>query len=157
MAIQNLAKAESLIRELKERLAFREVAGGSRYDTVRQDKDSQGYPILFLSHGGNEAAGQPVIAVRIKQIDAVSKDIFGSSMNAYAPHNAEIAYELDANSKPTPDAKDVASAMLELARDGLKIDIKEIAHNTAVTASAMDAASPAQSYENDLRWPTKGV
>jgi hypothetical protein len=154
MAIKNIAKADALIRELKERLELR-FAGSARIDTVREAKDSEGYPALFCSDGGNEAAGQPVIAIRIKQIDMVSKDVFGNDSKAYTPHVCELAYELD-GTEAEPNRKDIEIAMWELARNGVKLEVKEIADGTAVSFTSMDAASPAQELD-DLRWPTKGV
>ncbi len=152
MAIKNLSKAQALIRELKEKLEIRtQGAASGRCDTVRETADSEGYPALFLSDGGNEAAGEPVLAIRIKQKDMVSKDVFGNDSKAYAPHVCELAHE-DAQ----VDKKDIEMAMFELAKLGIKIQIKEIAAATAVTLSSMDAASPAQELD-DLRWPTKGV
>jgi hypothetical protein len=156
MAIKNLAKAEALVRELKERLELRTAGSAAgRVNSVRETRDSEGYPALVLSRDSDEAAGEPVIAIRIKQIDAVSKDVFGNSMKAYTPHVCDLAYELD-GSAPQPAAKDVALAVWELSRTGVKVEVKEIADGTAVTLSAMDAASAALELD-DLRWPTKGV
>ena len=154
MAIKNIAKAEALIRELKERLEIR-FAGSARIDTVREDRDSEGYPALFCSDGGTETAGNPVIAIRIKQIDMVSKDVFGNDSKAYAPHACELAYEKD-GTEAEPDRKDLEIAMWELARNGVKIQVKEIADATAVSFASMDATAAAQELD-DLRWPTKGV
>lgn len=156
MAIKNLAKAEALIRQLAEDLTIRTAgAAAGRVDRVREAKDSEGYPFLVLSDNGNEAAGQPVIFIRIKQIDAVSKDIFGNDLKAYAPHVCELAYELD-TTEAEPSRLDIAMVMFELAKLGVKIEVKEIADGTAVTAASVDA--DAASLELDwLRWPTKGV
>lgn len=154
MTIQNLSRADSIIRELKERLDQR-IAGSSTIDTSRQAKDSNGFPVVFLSDGANEAAGQPVIAVRVKQIDAVSKDVFGNSMNAYSPHVAQLAYELD-GSEAEPSRKDIEKVMFELCRFGIRIEVLEIADGTAVTAANMDAATAAQTLD-DLYWPLKGA
>lgn len=153
MAIKNIAKAEALVRELKERLELR-LAGSARIDTVREARDSDGYPALFLSDGGTEAAGNPVIAIRIKQTDMVSKDVFGNDAKAYAPHVCEVAYEKD-GTEAEPDRKDIEIAMWEIARNGVKVQVKEIADGTAVTLAAMDAAAAALELD-DLRWPNKG-
>lgn len=154
MAIKNIAKAQALVRELKERLELR-LAGSARLDTVREASDTEGFPALILSDGGVETAGDPVIAIRIKQIDAVSKDVFNNAMNAYSPHVCEVAYELD-GTEAEPDRKDLALVMWEVARNGVKVQIKEIADGTAVTLAAMDAADPAEELD-DLRHPNKGV
>ena len=156
MAIKNLAKAEALIRQLAEDLKVRTAGAASgRVDTVREAKDSEGNPFLVLSDNGNEAAGQPVIFIRIKQIDAVSKDIFGNDLKAYAPHICEMAYELD-TTEAEPSRLDIAMVMFELAKLGVKIEVKEIADGTEVTPANVDA--DAASLELDwLRWPTKGA
>lgn len=156
MAIKNLAKAEALVRQLAEDLKLRtKGAAAGRVDTVREAKDSEGYPYIVLSDNGTETAGNPVIFIRIKQIDAVSKDIFGNDMKAYAPHVCEMAYELDAT-EAEPSRLDIAMAMFEVAKVGAKIEIKEIADGTAVTPASVDADSA--SLELDwLRWPTKGT
>lgn len=152
MAIKNLAKAQSLIRELKERLEIRaQGAAAGRVDSVREAADSEGYPALFLSDNGDESAGKPVLAIRIKQTDMVSKDVFGNDAKAYTPHVCELAHEVG-----QVDKKDIEMAMFELARIGVKIQIKEIAAATAVSFASMDAAAAAQELD-DLRWPTKGV
>jgi len=156
MAIKNLAKANALIRELKERLEIRTAgAAAGRVDSVREDKDSEGFPALILSDNGTETAGNPVIAIRIKQISAVSKDVFGNDMNAYSPHACEIAYELD-GTEAEPDRKDIEMAVWELARNGVKLQVKEIADGTAVSFASMDATAAAQELD-DLRNPNKGV
>lgn len=156
MAIKNLAKAEALVRQLSEDLALRvKGSAAGRVDTVREAKDSEGYPYIVLSDNGTETAGNPVIFVRIKQIDAVSKDIFGNDMKAYAPHTCEMAYELDAT-EAEPSRLDVALVMFELSKLGVQVQIKEIADGTAVTPASVDA--DAASLELDwLRWPTKGA
>lgn len=152
--IKNLSKADALVRELKERLEFRKNSAAGRFDSIREAKDASGFPMLFLSDAGNEAAGQPVIAIRVKQMDAVSKNIFGDSMLAFTPHLCEVAYELDA-AEAEPDRKDLAKVMFELNRFGIKIQVKEIADGTAVSEAAMDAASAAEELD-DLWWPLKG-
>jgi hypothetical protein len=156
MAIKSLATPQALIRSLNERLALR-IAGSSagRVNTVRQANDAAGYPGLFLSRDGNEAAGEPVIAIRISQISMVSKDVFGNDALAYTPHIQDIAYELD-GVKPEPDQLDIEMVMWEAVRNGVATDIKQIADGTAVTFASMDAA-PVALHLDDLYWPNKGV
>ena len=153
--MQSLAKAQATMRDLKERLEKR-VQGSSSIDSVRATADSQGWPMLILSKAANEAAGQPVIALRLKAVDAVSKDVFGNSLKAFSPHEMEVAFELDA-SEAEPSRRDIIKAMLEVAKLGHKIIVKEIADGTAVSAASMDAASPADSLEFDTQWPAKGI
>lgn len=156
--MKSLAKAESLIRSLSDELKPRleqNAAVANRLDTIRADRDSDGNPMLFLSNAGNEAAGQPVIAIRISQIDMVSKDAFGNANLAYAPHKCEIAWELDA-ANPEPSGLDIAIATAELAKTGVALQVKEIADATAVTAASMTAAAVAQEIDWQ-RWPGKSV
>jgi hypothetical protein len=154
--IISIAKAEALMREMADRLAAR-LAGAAvgRVDSVRAAKDANGFPMLFLSHGGNEAAGQPVIVLRCLARDAVSKDIFGNAENAYTPHNLQMAYELDAAAKQKAASKDLEKVMFEACRPGIRIQILEIADGTAVSEASMNAASPSEEYD-DLWWPLKG-
>lgn len=155
MAFKSTAKAQALVRDLKEKLDLRIAnAASPRVNQSRQINDANGWPIIIMSRG-NEAAGQPVIAIRIKGIDAVSKDIFGNDITAAAPHNAEIAYETDA-ADDEAQILDLIKVMFELAKLGTKIQVKVIANGTAVTEASMDAAAASESIDN-LYWPTKSV
>jgi len=151
---KSTAKADALIRDLADKLGIR-LAGSASIDTVRRTKDSAGWPMLFLSDGGVETAGSPVIAIRIKAIDAVSKDVFGNALDAYAPHAMEIAYEKD-GTEAEPSRRDLQKVEWEAFKLGVKALIKEITDGTAVSAASMDAAS-ADDEIDDLYWPTKGV
>jgi hypothetical protein len=112
--------------------------------------------MLFLSDAGNEAAGQPVIALRISAVNAVSKDVFGNDLIAFAPHALEIAYELTASDNPIPSDKDLLTAEYEAIKTGVKIQLKELANGTAVTEANINAAAVALELD-ELYWPTKGV
>lgn len=153
--MKSTAKAEALVRGIADNLRIR-LAGSASIDTVREARDSQGWPMLFLSDGGNEAAGQAVIALRIKAVDAVSKDVFGNDLVAFAPHALDLAYELAAANNPIPTDVDILKAEFEAIKTGVKLQLKELANGTAVTAANMDAATAAVELE-DLYWPTKGV
>lgn len=154
--IISTAKAEALMREMADRLAARLAgAAAGRVDTVRAAKDANGFPMLFLSRSGNEAAGQPVIALRILARDAVSKDIFGNAENAYTPHNLQMAYELDVAAQAKVKIKDIEKVLFEAARPAIRIQIVEIAAGSAVTEANINAASPAEELD-DLYWPLKG-
>ena len=155
MALKSTAKAEATFRDLKERLALR-VAGSARIDTVRADKDANGWPMLVLSDGGVETAGNPVVALRMKAADAVSKDIFGNDLAAFAPHEIEVAYELD-STEAEPDRKDLAIVYQEVAKIGAKIVVKEVADATAVSEASLNATAAALELEADIQWPTKGI
>lgn len=156
--MKSTAKAEALLRDVADKLKKR-FAGSSSIDTVREARDSNGWPMLFCSDGGVEAAGNPVIAIRIKADNAVSKDVFGNDLVAFAPHTLEIAYELAdaATGKDIePSRPDLLKAQYEALKTGVKVQIKEIADGTAVTAANMDAASAAVELD-ELYWPNKGV
>lgn len=152
--MKSLAQSQAKIRGLKESLGYR-FKDSATIDTVRETIDSNGFPMLFCSDAGNEAAAQPVIAIRIKPIDAVSKDIFGNQLYAFAPHVLEFAYELD-GTEGEPSRKDIIKAMFECAKLGMKIEVKEIADGTAVSATSMDATS-ATEIEYDIYWKSSGV
>lgn len=153
--MKSLAKADALLRDVADKLKVR-LAGSATIDTVRQARDAAGWPMLFLSDAGNEAAGQPVIALRIKAVDAVSKDVFGNDLIAFAPHKLEVAYELAAANNPIPTDVDILIAEFEAIKTGVAIQLKELANTTAVTAANMDAAAVAIELD-ELYWPTKGV
>jgi hypothetical protein len=149
--MKSTAKAEALLRDVADKLKKRFPS-----KTVRSARDSAGWPMLFISPAGNEAAGQEVIALRIKGQDAVSKDVFGNDLLSFAPHALEVAYELAAANNPIPTDADILVAEYEAIKTGVKIQLKELANGTAVTAANMDAAAVAVELE-DLEWPTKGV
>jgi len=153
--MKSTAKAEALLRDVADKLKVR-YAGSATIDTVRAARDSAGWPMLFLSDAGNEAAGQAVIALRIKAVDAVSKDVFGNDLVAFAPHKLEVAYELTAANNPIPTDVDLLIAEFEAIKTGVAIQLKELANGTAVTAANMDAAAVAIELD-ELYWPTKGV
>lgn len=153
--MKSVAKAQALIRDMSDKLKVR-YAGSSTIDTVRQTQDAQGWPMLFLSDAANEAAGQPVIAIRIRAVDAVSKDVFGNDLIAFAPHKLEVAYELTGANNPIPADVDLLIAEYESIKTGVAIQLKELANGTAVNEANIDAAAVAIELE-DLYWPTKGV
>lgn len=149
------AKAVALVRDLADKLSKR-YAGGAGLNSVRQASDANGWPMLFISNAGNEAEGAAVVLIRIKGVDAVSKDIFGNATTAYAPHTLELAYELAAANKPIPTLADLASAEFEAIKTGVRYQLKEIANGTAVSEAAINAAAPAADLD-ELYWPTKSV
>lgn len=155
--MQSTAKAQALSRDLADKLAKRYPSGAAGLNTVRQANDANGWPMIFLSHNANEAEAQPVVLIRIKNVDMVSKDIFGNSTFAYAPHTLEFAYELTATANcPYPTLADLASAEFESIKTGVRYQLKEIANGTAVTEAAINAATPNADLD-ELYWPTKSV
>lgn len=153
--MQSVAKAQALVRDLADKLAKR-FANGPGINSIRQANDANGWPMLFLSVGGNEAEAQPVILIRVKNVDLVSKDIFGNASFAYAPHTLELAYELAAANKPECSLADLAVAKWEAERCGCRYQEKSIANGTAVSEASLNAAAPIADLE-DLYWPTKSV
>lgn len=153
--MKSTAKAEALLRDVADKLKIR-FAGSATIDTVRSASDANGWPMLFLSDAGSEVAGAAVIAIRIKAEDAVSKDVFGNALTAFAPHALEVAYELTAANNPIPTDADILKAEFEAIKTGVKFQLKELANGTAVTAAAMDAATASAEIE-ELYWPTKSV
>ena len=150
--MKSTALADAKFRSLADDLKIR-LKGSATIDTVRAARDAQGWPVLVLSDGGAEAAGDAVIVLRMKAQDAVSKDIFGNDLVAFAPHTVDVAYEQDANGKPTPAAKDVAIALHEATRIGAKVAVKETANTDAVLANLETATTI---VELDwLQFPTK--
>lgn len=151
----SFAKAQALLRDVADKLAKR-YAGSASINFVRSAVDSAGWPIIFLSNAGTETAGSAVIALRIRAVDAVSKDVFGNALTAFAPHALEVAYELTATDNPIPVDKDILTAEYEAIKTGVKIQLKELANGTAVTAANMDAATASIELD-ELYWPAKGV
>jgi len=153
MAYKNLAKADSVMDQLADRLTKRLAANSAlnELNTVRKLRDSDGWPMIILSKDANEAAGEPVVGLRLKAIDAGSKDILGGDLHAFAPHTMEIAHE-DAQVVPA----DLVRVSAEAAKMGAKIKYEKIAAATAVTAAAMSAATDTQ-VSDDIYWPNSGV
>lgn len=149
--MKSYAKAVALLRDLKDKIQLRLPTY-----TIREARDSAGWPMLFVSPAGNEAAGQEVIGLRIKAVDMVSKDVFDGDTLAYAPHTFELAYELTAANNPIATDAFLVSVEYEAFKLGVRMLIKEIANGTAVTAANMDAATIIADLE-DIQWPTKGV
>ncbi len=150
--MQSTAKAIALIRDLADLLAKRSMA----INTIRQAFDAANWPYLILSVNGNEAEGQPVVLIRISNVDMVSKDIFGNQTFAYAPHILELAYELTAGGAPEVARGDLLTCEFESIKTGVRVQLKEIANGTAVTAAAVTAAAPVADLDQ-LYWPTKLV
>jgi hypothetical protein len=154
MIISN-QKLQAIARDLGNRLALR-LANGSGVNSIRYASDSQGGQLLFLSHGGNESEGQPVILIYLQQISMVSNDIFGNPELAYTPSLSQVAYELNSAGAPIPSQTDLLTVEFELIPFGIRQQLLQIANGTAVTQSSAAAATPAIDLDN-LYWPTKGV
>lgn len=149
--MKSTAKAQACLRDLADKLRLRFPS-----KTVREAKDANAWPMLFVSDSGNEAAGQSVIAIRMSAADAVSKDVFGNQLTAFAPHLVEVAWELTAANNPIPTDADIFVALREIFAIGARTQLKEIANATAVTEASMNSAAVAADVE-DLYWLTKSV
>jgi len=153
--MQSAAKAEALVRDLADKLSKR-YQNGPGVNSLRLANDANGWPMIFISANGNEAEGQSVILIRIRNVDMVSKDVFGNSTFAYAPHALELAYELSAANNPIPTDVDLITAEYEAIKTGVRFQLKEIANGTAVSEASLNAAAPSADLE-ELYWPTKSV
>jgi hypothetical protein len=154
--MKSTAKSIAVMRDLKERIDFR-IAASATIDTSRAAFDANGYPLLFLSDAtGGEGAGQPVILLRMKPVDAVSKDVFGNANVAFTPHTMEFAYELDGG-EAEPSRMDIMTVMQEVAKLGITIEIKEIADATAVTEAAINAAAATKVLQYDVVSPMSAM
>jgi len=145
----------ALMRDLTDKLNVR-LANNAGLNSIRSAFDANSQPEIFISHGGNEAEGQPVVYVRIMQISAVSADIFGNALLAYTPHKMQIAYEIKSTNDSWPAHADLFTVEYEALKLGVKLELIEIASGTAVTETSVNAATPIASLD-DLYWPTKGV
>ena len=158
--IYSNAKAIALIRDLGDKLSKR-FANGSGINTVSQafytDSNGATWPYLLLTTGGTATEGSAVIYIEISGIDAVSKDVFGNELCAYAPHKMLFGYELGAAGNQTiPTHADIATAQFEAIKTGVSLNLIEIANGTAVTAANVNAATPVVTLD-ELYWPTKLV
>ncbi len=155
--LYSIDKAVGLARDLADEFKIR-LSNGSGLNTVRQAQDAQGWPMIFLSHNGNEAEAQPVIALRIKNIDVGATDIFGNSTLPFAPHQCEIAYELTSGGAPIPTIPDYTTVVFQVSRTGVIVDEEAIANGTAVTEASMNAAQAAGPtlVLKDIDWRNSG-
>lgn len=127
---KSTAKAEALSRDLKDRLEQRGL-------TVAESKAAGGWPRLVIN--------TDQASIEIEAIDAVSKDVFGNDLVAFAPHEARVA-SVDAQGKA-----ELASILLELGKTAID---KTFLSEGANLATAEGAAATEIIW--DVRWPTKG-
>lgn len=131
--MKSLAKADALARGLKERLQFRGY-------TVAESRDANGWPKLTLN---TDEASLKIVAA-----DAVSKDVFGNDLVAFAPHRIEFASRDDAMT-----TLKAAQIQTEIVKCGIEKQV--VKTHATVLATAEAAAGDAINF--DLQWPTKGV
>ena len=147
-------KAVALARDLADEFKIR-FSNGAVINTVRQSQDSQGWPMIFLSKDGNEANAQPIIVLRIKNIDVHALDVFGNSTLPFAPHRCEIAFQLSALGAALPNRLDYTKVVFQVSRTGMIIVEKEIADGTPVSEASMNAAEPSLVIK-DIDWRNSG-
>lgn len=157
------AKAIALLRDLSDKLSKRLAYSGVSLNSVRSgfsapDAAGEVWPYLAISENGNEAEGQPCVIIDVRNIDAVSKDIFGNDIDSYAPHIMTIGYELSgiAGTNPIPNHADLEVIKWEAIKMGVQEALVELAHGTAATDASVIAATPIVTID-DLYWPTKLV
>ena len=131
--MKSTAKAEAIARDLKEKLEFRGFS-------IAESKDANGWPKLTLNT--NEAS------IRFEAEDAVSKDVFGNDLVAFAPHKVEFASRNDAMSTLI-----VSKIMTEL----IKIGTNKAVVKTHATVLATAEAAAGDEVQFDIQWPGKGI
>ena len=144
-------------RDLADDFKIR-FANGAGINTVRQTQDANGWPMIFMSVNGNEAEAQPVIAIRLQNINVGATDIFGNATLPFTPTQCEIAYELTSGGLPTPAFADLTTVIFQVTRTGVIVENEPIAHGTAVTEASMNAAQTAGVTQvlKDIDWRNQG-
>ena len=162
-------KAIALLRDLGNKLQIRFGSQGAGYlNTLSQgfytDSNGAAWPYILLSNGGTVTAGNPVLWISINGISAISTDIFGNPLDAYAPHQLVLAYELGAAGNETEVLhSDLIQAEFESIKTGVALSLVELTHGTAVTAANVGVTAapgtplPVVVTVDDLYWPTKLV
>lgn len=131
--MKSTAKAEAIARDLKEKLEFRGFS-------IVESKDANGWPKLTLNT--DEAS------IRFEAEDAVSKDVFGNDLVAFAPHKVEFASRNDAVSTLI-----ASKIMTEL----IKIGTNKAVIKTHATVLATAEAAAGDEIQFDIQWPGKGI
>lgn len=156
--LYSIDHAVGVARDLSDAFKIRFAPGSAGINTVRQAQDANGWPMIFLSHNGVETESNPVIAIRIMNINVGAIDIFGNSTLPFTPHQCEIAYELTSGGAPIPTTADYTTALFQVTRTGVIVENEPIANGTAVTEASMNAAQaagPAQVLR-DIDWRNSG-
>lgn len=158
--LYSIDHAVGVARDLADRLSLR-LTNGSGLNFVRQAQTTSasaagaGWPMLFISHGGNEAEGQPVVGIRITDINVGAIDIFGNATLPFTPTQCEIAYELTSGGAPEVAIGDLMVCGLEVSRTGMVQIIETIANGSAVTEVNMNSATIIENLK-DIDWGYKG-
>lgn len=125
------AKSQAMAREMKSALEKR------GFSVVESDLAK-----------GKKLVLNACISIRIEAKDAVSKDIFGNSVDSFAPHEVKLAID---NAVATHSQ--VAKAMMELGKQGVALKIGE----DDSLADAEIAADSAEEQRHNMMWPTRGA
>jgi len=152
--ITSTAKPIAFIRDLADHLAKRFPAGAAGLNTIRQAFDANGMPEIFISHNANEAAGQPVLLIKISQVSMVSPDVFGNVGLAYTPLLLQFNYELASSGDSIVSHADMAKAEFESIKTAIRFQKSENANGTAVTDANLATATVVADLD-ELYWPTK--
>jgi hypothetical protein len=151
--IYSIDHAVGVARDLSDRLNLRlNGQPAPLINAIQQTSDENGYPILILSSAANQAEGQPVIWIRLRnlfeQINGVSPagspvDIFGNATLPFTPTVAQIAYELSAGLFVVSSASATSGAVYADANGVQYSVLSTIASQTAMSVSGV--ARPAAS------------
>jgi hypothetical protein len=152
------AKPIALLRDLGNKLQIR-FQNGTGLNTLSQgfytDANGAIWPYILLYNATSGVGeGNPVVYIEISCVDAVSKDVFGNELYAYAPELMQIGYELSSAGAPIPARSDLETVNFESIKTGVQLQLKELANGTAVTPAAVNAATPVVALD-ELYWPTK--
>lgn len=139
MSVRSTTKPFSLIALLKDALQPY-IKGSTTINTIEELRDSEGYPVLRLSHNGQVASGQPVLWVQLKQKDFGAVDVLGQPSYPFTPHVCVVAYELDPSSQPYVALKDLALVWWELSRLGVYTEVKAVPNGSPVEESNVNSA-----------------
>lgn len=131
---KSTAQAEAQARDLKDRLELRGYS-------VAESKNAQGFPKLTLNT--NESS------IEYSDTDAVSKDVFGNALRAFAPHSIKWASREDAIG-----LLQAAEILTEIEKTGIE---KVFVHTDATVLATAEAAAADGEVRFDIRWPTKGM
>jgi len=152
------AKPIALLRDLGNKLQIR-FQNNSGLNALQQgfytDANGAIWPYIQLYNAtAGLGEGNPVVLIEISCVDAVSKDVFGNELYAYAPELLQFGYELSSGGAPIPSRSDLLACEFEAIKTGVQIQLKEVANGTAVTAASVNAATAVETLD-ELYWPTK--
>lgn len=152
------AKVQSLMRALKERLQKRLPSTW----VFAESSDAQGARLL-VSQDATPAAGEQVIAIRIKAQDTQFRDAIGMAQPVYTPCVAQVIEEAStiANVSLIQLANRLA-VDTELARLSIKCERFMNSNTTAVALTQFQADGSVSGstlvavISPDLKWPLAG-